>query len=95
MAFEGVAIANSFADAVGLVPNDSIPFVVGGADVYRVAMPMVTNLYLTRVLADIDGDANFGPWEESDWDCMERTFVPADAFNEWPSEFLHLVRKKR
>ncbi len=90
---EGVEIANSIADAVALVPNDSTPFVVGGADIYRVAMPMVTNLYLTRVLADIDGDSYFGPWDESDFECLERSFVPADAFNEWPSEFLHFVRK--
>ena len=90
---EGVEIANSIADAVALVPNDSIPFVVGGADVYRVAMPMVTNLYLTRVLADIDGDSYFGPWDESEFKCIVRSFVPADAFNEWHSEFLHFVRK--
>ena len=90
---EGVEIANSIADAVALVPNDSTPFVVGGAGVYRVAMPMVTNLYLTRVLADIDGDSYFVPWDESEFKCIERSFVPADAFNEWPSEFLHFVRK--
>lgn len=92
--FEGVQIATSIEEAIALVPNDSIPFIVGGAEVYRVAMPLVTNLYLTRVLADIDGDANFGPWNESDFDCIERSFIPADAFNEWPSEFLHLVRKE-
>ena len=89
----GVEMANSIADALALVPNGSIPFVVGGAEVYRVAMPLVTSLFLTRVLAEIDGDAYFGLWDESDFECIERTFVPADAFNEWPSEFLHLVRK--
>ena len=91
---EGVQTANSLEDAIALVPNDSIPFVVGGAEVYRVAMPMIRNLYLTRVLADIEGDAYFGAWDESDFDCIERSIVPADAFNEWPSEFLHLVRKR-
>ena len=91
--FEGVQIAISLEKAIALVPNDSIAFIVGGAEIYRVAMPLVTNLYLTRVLADIDGDTIFGPLDESEFDCMERSFIPADAFNEWPSEFQHLVRK--
>ena len=91
--FEGVQIATSFEEAIALVPNDSIAFIVGGAEIYRVAMPLVTNLYLTRVMADIDGDAIFGPWDESEFDCVERYFIPADNFNEWPSEFQHFVRK--
>ena len=92
--FEGVRIARSLDEAIALVANDSIAFIVGGAEIYGVAMPLVTNLYLTRVLAEIDGDAIFGPWDESEFECIERSFIPADDFNEWPSEFQHLVRKR-
>lgn len=92
--FEGVRIAKSLEEAIALVANDSIAFIVGGAEIYRVAMPLVTNLYLTRVLAEIEGDAIFGPWDESEFECIERSFIPADASNEWPSEFQHFVRKR-
>lgn len=92
--FEGVRIAKSLEEAIALVANDSIAFIVGGAEIYRVAMPLVTNLYLTRVFAEIEGDAIFGPWDESEFECIERSFIPADTFNDWPSEFQHLVRKK-
>ena len=91
--FDGVQIATSLDEAIAFVPNDSIAFIVGGAEIYRVAMPLVTNLYLTRILADIVGDAIFVDWDESEFDCMERTLIPSDAFNEWPSEFQHFVRK--
>ena len=87
-------MAPSIVAAMELVQDDSVAFVVGGAEIYRLTMPLINNLYLTRILADIAGDAFFSHWNESDFECIEHEFSPADAFNEWPSEYLHLVRKK-
>ena len=89
---EGVCVVGSLEAAMAYVPSDSLAFVVGGAEVYRAAMPMVKNLYVTLVLADIQGDAFLEPWDESQFGCVESSFMPADEHNEWPSEFRHLVR---
>ncbi len=86
-------VVTSIEAAMQLVPSDFKAFVVGGAEVYRLAMPLIENLYLTRVLADVDGDAFLSDWDESEFECVEHLYTPADAFNEWPSEFFHLVRK--
>lgn len=34
-------------------------WVIGGAEIYKLALPMCTDLYLTRVLKDYEGDATF------------------------------------
>ena len=86
-------VVTSIEAAMQLVPSDFKAFVVGGAEIYRLAMPLIENLYLTRVLADVDGDAFLADWDESEFECVEHLYTPADAFNEWPSEFFHLVRK--
>jgi dihydrofolate reductase len=91
--FDGVCVVPSIEAAMAIVPGDSLAFVVGGAEIYRLAMPMIKDLYVTLVLADIQGDAYLDPWDESEFQCVESAFVPADAFNEWPSEFRHLVRQ--
>jgi dihydrofolate reductase len=91
-AFDGVCVASSIDHALEMVKQDSMAFVVGGAEIYRIAMPHISNLYLTRVLANVEGDAFMEPIDEAQFSCVERSFVPKDEFNEWPTEFLHLVR---
>jgi dihydrofolate reductase len=38
-------------------------FICGGADVYRQALPLCSDLYLTHVKRTVDGDAWFPPFE--------------------------------
>jgi dihydrofolate reductase len=90
--FPGVCIVPSIDEALRQITGGKIGFVVGGAEIYRISMPKITNLYLTKVLADVAGDATFVPWNDSGFQCIERAYVPADEFNEWPSEFMHMKK---
>lgn len=91
--FSGVCIVPSIDEALTHITAGKIGFIVGGAEIYRLTMPRVRNLYVTKVLADIAGDATLEPWEDSGFRCIERAYFPADEFNEWPSEFMHMERK--
>lgn len=62
--FEGAKIAHSVEQAVELAKEDPCPFIVGGAQIYSAAMPLVDRLFLTRVHSEIEGDT-FLP--EVDW----------------------------
>jgi len=88
----GVCIVESIDEALANVPAGMIGFVVGGAEIYRLVMPQVKNLYLTVVLANVVGDAMLEPWAEAEFRCVERSYVPADEFNEWPSEFKRMEK---
>lgn len=90
---EGVQLAASLDEALKMMNAGCIGFVVGGAEIYRLAMPRIQSLYLTKVLANIAGDAFFCSWNEDAFECVERSFQPADDYNDWPTEFLHLRRK--
>ena len=89
---EGVGVASSIDEALMMVGPGLKAFVVGGAEIYRLTMPMIKHLYLTRILANVDGDAFMSPIDESHFSCVERSTLPKDEFNEWPTEFMHLVR---
>ncbi|MFM7738727.1 MAG: dihydrofolate reductase, partial [Planctomycetota bacterium] len=45
----GVVVAHSPEEVLKLVAADSEPFVVGGAEIYRLLLPWVGKIYLTRV----------------------------------------------
>jgi dihydrofolate reductase len=61
-------------------------FIIGGAAVYREAMPLVKKLYLTRVIAEVDGDVFFPEWGEG-WRMVSEDKFPADEKNDFPTLF--------
>lgn len=62
---DGVRSAASL-DALPLDPGDARRvFICGGAEVYAQALPLCSDLFLTRVAVEIpDGDAFFPPFED-------------------------------
>ena len=50
-------------DAISLDDSRDV-FVCGGAEVYRQALPLCSDLYLTLVKQVVEGDAFFPPFEE-------------------------------
>ena len=90
---QGARIVDSIDSAMKFVQEGTTAFVVGGAEIYRLAWPFVKHLYVTRVLADIDGDASLEEWDATQFDCVEQAYLPADLGNEWPTFFQHFVRR--
>ena len=41
--------------------------VIGGAEVYALALPIANRLHLTRVQGRFEGDVHFPPYDESEW----------------------------
>ena len=76
---DGAQVAHSLGDALALVADVPEVFVIGGATLYREALPMASRLYLTEVHADIDGDTTFPQWDRSQWREVRRDDRPADA----------------
>ncbi|HVR60439.1 MAG TPA: dihydrofolate reductase [Polyangia bacterium] len=52
--------------------TDPDPFVIGGAEIFRLALPIATRLFLTEVAFDSEGDTFFPPFERRDWREVER-----------------------
>lgn len=61
-------------------------FVIGGASVYRDAMPLATRMYITRVEAEVDGDVFFPEWGDG-WKLASEQRFPADEKNDYPTVF--------
>jgi len=66
--------------------------VIGGAEVFRLALPVARRIELTRVHADVDGDVYFPPLDPRDWREIERSEHPADARHAHATTFSVLER---
>ena len=58
--FEGCETAASLDEAIALArETDECPFVIGGASLYREALPIATEIHLTTIDEDYEGDTFF------------------------------------
>ena len=65
---DGAKTANSLFEAMGMCPLDGNAWVIGGAEIYKLAMPLAVSAVVTEIDAEFDGDTlapKFGPgWKE-------------------------------
>lgn len=69
-------------------------FIIGGAEIYREALPLADHLYLTLVHTSVEADTYFPEFEELDWSQVCSQDLPADEKNPLATTFKHLVKKK-
>ena len=68
--------------------------VIGGAEIYRLALPRADRLYFTLIDAEIDGDAFFPTFDESEWREVSRQAHARDARHAYPYTIRVLERRK-
>ena len=67
--------------------EDSEVFVIGGRQIYELALPHVSRLYWTQVHARVEGDTSFPSIDWEQWELVEQESIAADDRNEFASTF--------
>ena len=85
---EGARIVHSLPQALEVAADDCCPFIVGGAEIYRAALPQVSTLYVTRVQTNIrDGDTHFPELDWTQWRLTASEQHPRDDRNDFDMTF--------
>lgn len=63
----GCVIEHGLEEAIAACAGDDEVFIVGGAELYRQALPLVDTLYITEIQQDVEGDAHFPTFDPSEW----------------------------
>ena len=66
--------------------------VIGGADLYALALPRAARIYLTEVEGEPEGDVVLPPIDETGWREVAREAVPAGPDDDYPTLFRVLER---
>jgi dihydrofolate reductase (trimethoprim resistance protein) len=67
--FEGCEIAHSIEDVFELCKNEEEIFIFGGEQIYKLFLPYVNKMYITRIHHEFEGDTfflevHFDEWKE-------------------------------
>ena len=85
---KGAKVVTTLEQALAETETDLQPFVIGGAEVYSQFLPQITEIYLTRVHAEIEGDTFLPPIDWSQWRLTQSERHAADAKNNFDYSFL-------
>ena len=78
-AAEGADRASSLEDALALLGDEEQVFVIGGAELYALALPLADELQLTEIEADVDGDVFFPLLDAADFEEMSRESLESET----------------
>ena len=92
--YPGVTVAHSLDEAIAAAQTDTV-FIIGGAQVYAEALPLVGVLHLTLIHARwASADAFFPPLNMEEWEEVSREHHASDHRNAYEFDFVTLKRRK-
>ena len=77
---DGAEPVASLDAALALLAEAPKAFVIGGAEIYTLALPRVRELVLTEIDADLEGDTFFPRWDRSRFAETSRDDRPGFSF---------------
>jgi len=84
--------AKALAESIALIDGADEAIVMGGAQIYELALPMADRLYLTQVHAEVEGDAHFPLFDLTQWEELGREDFQAAGPNPYDYSFVVLER---
>ena len=93
LVLDGATVVDSLEGALraaGAVPEVCV---IGGAEIFRLALPVATTVELTVVEAEVGGDTVLPAFDVADWVETSREPHPADPRHDYPFTFVTLRRR--
>ena len=91
--YPGVTVVHSVEEAIAAAETDTV-YIIGGAQVYELALPLVEVLHLTVIHARwASADAFFPAMDMSEWQEVSREHHQSDHRNAYEFDFVTLKRR--
>jgi dihydrofolate reductase len=92
LAIEGAEVVGSLEQALRAASDAPEVCVIGGAELYRLALPRAEVVHLTRVHATVEADTFLPALDPSDWEEVSSERHDADERHAHPYSFVTLRR---
>ena len=86
-------VVNSLNQALEKAVDDKQPFIIGGGEIYSLAIKIADRIELTRVHTDLEGDAYFPEIDHSIWEEVSREKRLKDEKHDYDFTFVRYNKK--
>lgn len=90
---ENVEILDDISKLDKYINSDEENFVIGGATIYKLLMPYVNKLYITKINQDFEGDVYFPEIKEAEWKEISKEKGLRNDENPYDYEYITYIRK--
>ena len=90
---ENVEILDDISKLDKYINSGEENFVIGGATIYKLLMPYVNKLYITKINHDLEGDVYFPEIKETEWKEISKEKGLKNDENPYDYEYITYVRK--
>ncbi|MDT0685122.1 dihydrofolate reductase [Autumnicola psychrophila] len=91
---ENTIVVNSLEDALQATGNDEEVFVIGGGEIYKLAIEKADKIELTRVHGTFEADTFFPNIDPEKWQISSEEFHPKDERHEYSFTYITYERRK-
>lgn len=92
---DGVEVVHSLDEALALCDRKEENFILGGAEIYTLAMDKVDRIYFTLIYGEFEADAFFPPILQDLWNLVSESYHNADEKNPYDYNFMIYERKNK
>ncbi|CEK09426.1 dihydrofolate reductase [Legionella hackeliae] len=89
---DGTEVVDSLENALAKVSDVPETMIIGGATVYKQALPLASRIYLTVIHHQFSADVFFPEFDKALWQVEEAVFVPKDEKNNYDMTFYRYER---
>ncbi|WP_144752995.1 MULTISPECIES: dihydrofolate reductase [Bartonella] len=96
---EGAIVAHSLSQACSLATNAASQndveeiFIIGGGEIFKQGFGLADKIFLTEVLASIEGDSFFPIFDKEKWTIVQTQDIPKGDKDSHPTRFVVYERK--
>ncbi len=91
---ENCIVVHNLKDALAFAREDEQAFIIGGGEIYKLSLPYVDKIELTRVHGEFEADAYFPNLDLNDWKLVNEEFHEKDEKHKYAFTYLTYERKK-
>lgn len=85
---ENVTIVDDINKLGEYINKEEENFIIGGATIYKLMLPKVDKLYITKINQEFDGDVYFPEINEETWKITQRVKGKKDEKNPYDYEYI-------
>jgi|SRR5690606_7530229 len=89
----GVVVVHSIERAIEFSGDDPQPFIIGGGEIYKMAIDLAEKIELTRVHGTFEADTFFPEIDEDQWELVSQEFHPKDEKHNYAFTYLTYERR--
>ena len=92
---ENAIVTNSLESALKIASDDAQPFIIGGGEIYNIALNISDRIELTRVHHNFEGDTTFPEIDKEEWIESNRVEKKKDETHSYDFTFITYNKIKK